>query len=390
MDYVCRRNTVVASPGDVYQGQPDDLPSFFALDANDSLQTWGLAPLSTDWPEGQIWNVPPDETEAQLFEGMYGQVFAVNEQGNLLNQGDIGVFGMMLPALEDVVAADANEFGAVFLLSDGIIVSIGSEGMPEWNPQVPFTVVLSNTIDVASVYEVHLALSDEGEIGVWGTFWNYDYYFAIPDDYVGTAIDLDGGTAAALLRTDLGEVRVWGNQQEWATQVNSFDWLANPAVYAKVDDNGVVALHEDFGSMSAFSDSTSSWVDYATLLPPPLPFGPVVDFDISPTGLIAKNASGQIFTKFVDTYGSLTDWVNNGFDTYLSYSHFIPDANYAHTFCVPGCTDVLALNYWSSATEDDGSCLFGGCTDAVACNYDSLAAADDGSCEYPEAGYSCD
>ena len=387
LDFICHRNTVVASTGDIYQGHPDDIPSFFAIDSNDSLQTWGLAPLWTDWPEGQIWNVPPDATVSQLFEGMYGQVFAVDEEGNLLNQGDIGVFGMVLPALGNVVAADANEFGAVFLLSNGTVVSIGSEGMPDWNPQVPFAVALSNTIDVASVYEVHLALSDEGEIGVWGTFWNYDYYFAIPDDYLGTAVDLDGGTAAALLRTDLGEVRVWGNQQEWATQVNAFDWLANPAVHAKVDDNGVVALHED-GSMSAFSDSTSSWVDYATLLPPPS-FGPVVDFDISPTGLIAKNASGQLFTKFVESHGSLTDWVNNGYDTYLSYSPFIPDVNYTHAFCVPGCTDDVAINFWPSATQDDGSCVFGGCTDDTACNFDSSAVEDDGSCTYPEIGFDC-
>ena len=387
LDFICHRNTVVASTGDIYQGHPDDIPSFFAIDSDDSLQTWGLAPLWTDWPEGQIWNVPPDATVSQLFEGMYGQVFAVDEEGNLLNQGDIGVFGMVLPALGNVVAADANEFGAVFLLSNGTVVSIGSEGMPDWNPQVPFAVALSNTIDVASVYEVHLALSDEGEIGVWGTFWNYDYYFAIPDDYLGTAVDLDGGTAAALLRTDLGEVRVWGNQQEWATQVNTFDWLANPAVHAKVDDNGVVALHED-GSMSAFSDSTSSWVDYATLLPPPS-FGPVVDFDISPTGLIAKNASGQLFTKFVESHGSLTDWVNNGYDTYLSYSPFIPDVNYTHAFCVPGCTDDVAINFWPSATQDDGSCVFGGCTDDTACNFDSSAVEDDGSCTYPEIGFDC-
>ena len=387
LDYICHRNTVVASTGDIYQGHPDDIPSFFAIDSDDSLQTWGLAPLWTDWPEGQIWNVPPDATVSQLFEGMYGQVFAVDEEGNLLNQGDIGVFGMVLPALGNVVAADANEFGAVFLLSNGTVVSIGSEGMPEWNPQVPFAVALSNTIDVASAYEVHLALSEEGEIGVWGTFWNYDYYFAIPDDYLGTAVDLDAGTAAALLRTDLGEVRVWGNQQEWATQVNSFDWLAHPAVHAKVDDNGVVALHED-GSMSAFSDSTSSWVDYATLLPP-ASFGPVVDFDISPTGLIAKNASGQLFTKFIESQGSLTDWVNNGYDSYLSYSPFIPDANYTHSFCVPGCTDEMAINFWSSATEDDGSCVFGGCTNSAACNYDSTAVEDDGSCEYPEPGFDC-
>ena len=113
----------------------------------------------------------PSATVSQLFEGMFGQVFAVDAEGTLLNH-DIGVFGMMLPQLQDVVAADANEFGAVFLLSNGAVVSIGSEGMPEWDPQVPYTVALSNTIDVASTYEVHLALCDDCAIGVCGSYWN--------------------------------------------------------------------------------------------------------------------------------------------------------------------------------------------------------------------------
>jgi hypothetical protein len=54
--------------------------------------------------------------------------------------------------------------------------------------------------------------------------------------------------------------------------------------------------------------------------------------------------------------------------------------------CAPpvlGCTDPIATNYDSTATADDGSCLYVlGCTDPVAENYDSLATQDDGSCTY--------
>ena len=49
-----------------------------------------------------------------------------------------------------------------------------------------------------------------------------------------------------------------------------------------------------------------------------------------------------------------------------------------------GCTDSLANNYNSNATNDDGSCdyVLIGCTDPTANNYDPLATVDDGSCTY--------
>ena len=49
-----------------------------------------------------------------------------------------------------------------------------------------------------------------------------------------------------------------------------------------------------------------------------------------------------------------------------------------------GCTDSLANNYNSNATNDDGSCDYTvfGCTDLAASNYDPAADTDDGSCLY--------
>jgi len=75
---------------------------------------------------------------------------------------------------------------------------------------------------------------------------------------------------------------------------------------------------------------------------------------------------------------------------------------------IPGCTDVLACNYESSANYDDGSCAYAeayydcqgnclndtdgdgvcdeleaaGCTDGEACNFDADATEDDGSCAF--------
>lgn len=49
-----------------------------------------------------------------------------------------------------------------------------------------------------------------------------------------------------------------------------------------------------------------------------------------------------------------------------------------------GCTDSSAINYNSSATKDDGSCIAKkfGCMDSNAINYDSTANTDNNSCEY--------
>ena len=49
-----------------------------------------------------------------------------------------------------------------------------------------------------------------------------------------------------------------------------------------------------------------------------------------------------------------------------------------------GCTDPTALNYDSTATVDDGSCIaiVYGCTDTSATNYYAGANVDDGSCTY--------
>ena len=51
---------------------------------------------------------------------------------------------------------------------------------------------------------------------------------------------------------------------------------------------------------------------------------------------------------------------------------------------IPGCTDSSALNFDSTATDDDGSCIaiIVGCTDIVASNYNPNANIDNGTCYY--------
>ena len=47
-----------------------------------------------------------------------------------------------------------------------------------------------------------------------------------------------------------------------------------------------------------------------------------------------------------------------------------------------GCLDSNAINYYSGANFDDGSCVYAGCTDPSASNYNPIATIDDGSCVY--------
>ena len=48
-----------------------------------------------------------------------------------------------------------------------------------------------------------------------------------------------------------------------------------------------------------------------------------------------------------------------------------------------GCTDPFANNYDSTATTDDGSCIYVGCTDALANNYCATCNLNDPSlCTY--------
>ena len=58
--------------------------------------------------------------------------------------------------------------------------------------------------------------------------------------------------------------------------------------------------------------------------------------------------------------------------------------------CAPpisGCMNPIATNYDSTATIDDGSCVFvSGCMDTIATNYNPLAIFSDSSCIYPPCG----
>lgn len=112
---------------------------------------------------------------------------------------------------------------------------------------------------------------------------------------------------------------------------------------------------------------------------------------------IVSNAYKDIYfgDKYVDHVVAMTD--NKAHQSYivdLMRSRGINNISYSDDeFQEPvepdpilGCTDSSALNYNSSATQNDGSCEYDiyGCTDPNATNYNSNATQDNGTCTYPE------
>ena len=112
---------------------------------------------------------------------------------------------------------------------------------------------------------------------------------------------------------------------------------------------------------------------------------------------ITSNAYKDIYfgDKYVDHGVAMTD--NKAHQSYivdLMRSRGINNISYSDDeFQEPiepdpilGCTDSSALNYNSSATQDNGSCEYDifGCTDPNATNYNSNATQDNGTCTYPE------
>ena len=112
--------------------------------------------------------------------------------------------------------------------------------------------------------------------------------------------------------------------------------------------------------------------------------GNVIDFNCEEFGY-----DGEDCPLPIDTVPGCTD---------MLALNYVPEANFNDGSCVypvPGCTDPLATNYNANATVNDGSCIYTptpgpttgtpipGCTDPLATNFNPQATVNDGSCVYP-------
>ena len=103
--------------------------------------------------------------------------------------------------------------------------------------------------------------------------------------------------------------------------------------------------------------------------------------------------SGSYTFQTIDSYGdgwnggsySVRDCDNSILVNNSNPQGFGENDNFVVSICpniIYGCTNPLAINFNSEATDDDGSCVILGCSDTEANNYNPLANQDDDSCIY--------
>lgn len=389
IQFACARNSLVAAEGNIYAGAPEDIPSFYAVDASLNLSSWGVIPNSP-WPDSHPILLEINQNIGGIYSGAWGTTILVSSEGTILNPGEINTYGVYLPPLQDVVKVDNGEFQVLVLDAGGDCHSFGFDD-PMANFSVPFDVVMADIIDIACTLENNIAVDSEGEIYVWGASGTIgELGYGMPLDVVGNWMAVDGTWSEIVGITDAGDAAVWPYDasltDNWKTQFNAHDWLADPAVDAKIAQNWVCVLTQSgelihFSSSSFVSENENTYEE----LMPPSSFGPVVDFDISQSGLIAKNANGQIHSAFVPIYTQENfEWLDE-----FTVINAVPSNSFSDPLCILGCTESWATNFSPSANEDDGSCLLAGCTEPMACNFDPLATTDDGSCELPDI-FDCD
>ena len=103
--------------------------------------------------------------------------------------------------------------------------------------------------------------------------------------------------------------------------------------------------------------------------------------------------SGNYTFQTIDSYGdgwnggsySVRDCDNSILVNNSNPQGFGENDNFVVSICpniIYGCTNPLAINFNSEATDDDGSCVILGCINTEANNYNPLANQDDDSCIY--------
>jgi len=211
-----------------------------------------------------------------------------------------------------------------------------------------------------SSYSLSLAPSDNFVINAM-TFINSSAY---------SEIDCGGGTDGTCPPLDVNFVNTGSNMTLFLTSPSLLSDLGNGTVGVYfLDDNGV----EICGGASGFSGGQ---VQIAAM-----------GNDATTTVKDGFSAGEAIVWKFESNDGSQYNLTPSPHDVFtLNATSFVVGMSNEAISCsvdVDGCTDNSYLEYNSSATIDDGSCLtiaVNGCTNSDYMEYNASANVDDGSC----------
>ena len=173
--------------------------------------------------------------------------------------------------MQNVVKVDGDP--VLVLDEDGDVTSFAfDEGGSSFSP--PFDVVLADIVDIACTMENNVAVDSEGEIHVWGAPWTIaELGYGMPTDMIGNWVAVDGTWSELVGVTDAGDAAIWPYDpsltDHWKTLFNAYDWVADPAVDARISQNWACVLTQS-GALIHFSSDSLLWNEttYEDLMPP--------------------------------------------------------------------------------------------------------------------------
>ena len=390
--------------------------------------------------DGTAWGQLGQDIDGENANDFSGHSLAINGAGNIVaigaygnddngtNAGHVRVYeyngSAWIQLGQDIDGELANDFKGFKVdineLGDRIVV--GSYGNDDngtnagktqiynfdgvaWN-QVGSNIYGSNPNDFSSKA---LQINDAGNIIAIGSPANSDngtnsgqvrVFEFLNTDWVQLGQNLNGESngdfsGAAISLNDLGNIIAIGAKRNDgngsnAGHVRIFQYSANSWIQIGQDIDG-----ESVGDESGYSLSLNGLGNRIAIgsylnsdNANESGHARVFYFDTNAWNQIGNDVDGE----FANDWSGRSVALNNIGDK-LAIGADLNDGNGAHsghvrvfsynTFCLEGCTDMAATNYDSTATVDDGTCVYvPGCIDATACNYDPLADVDDGSCEW--------
>ena len=282
-------------------------------------------------------------------------------------------------------------------------------------------VVGPTAIEVNAVVEPEPCVSEGGEVS-WaptGGEGNYTFTFNGEATTETMAGDLAPGTYTVIVTDGEGCTGEKTVEVEAAVPISVATEVIDASCFG--DNDGVVTVNAEGGSgLYVYSDDGVNFVPnnqfdgfgaglYSLFVQDELGCVESVTANVAEpepiviTGIVSEGAfQGDGFIDVSVTGGNLPyeyEWIGPGVSGVLTqdieglstgvYSIEVTDANGCSVIesfnlvtTTLGCTDPMACNYESGASEDDGSCDYSclGCTNPAALNYNPSATVDDGSC----------